>query len=124
MPSVSSRTEVMCESIMHGLDVMQHTIDSLGELIAYGIVHGVLLKGSKMMLKLWCHPLAIASAVAYKTYKILDAIFLQHREKQNMYPDPKKHCNYMSLNYIDKLMLWFKQADAMDNVLGDAKNKS
>lgn len=122
MPSVGNRTEAICESIIHGLDVMIHTVDSMSKFMTFAFVHGVLIKGCKLLLKMWFEPLALAGAGAYTLFKIIDALFIQRREKKNTYPDPKKNCKYMNLSYVDRWMLWLKQADALDNVMGSAKN--
>lgn len=108
---------------MHGLDVMQHSVDSMSALITYGFLHGIILKTMKLLLKVWYNPLLIPSIHAYKIFKILKAIFIQRRERRKTYPDPKKHCHYVNLSYVDKLMLWFKQADAIDDVIGSLHNK-
>lgn len=100
---------------------MQHTIDSEIEFMTVAFIHGVLIKGAKLMLKVWWEPLAYAGLILYSIFKTLDALFLIRRERKNMYPDPKKHCHYMNLSYVDKWVLWLKQADALDTLIGQNK---
>lgn len=117
MPAVSKRTEIICDYVIHGFDVMQYTTDNQFEFWTLAFVHGVIIKGLKLIVKLYYAPLAYAGVFLYSLFKTTDLLYLQRRERKFLYPDPKKHCQYVNLSYVDRYMMWLKQADQMDKIL-------
>lgn len=121
---MANRIEALCESLIHGLEIMEYTVDDMVAFITFAIVHGLIIKGVKVLIKFWYVPLAYAVIVLYSIFKVIDAIFIHYREMKNAYADPKKHCRYVQESYTDRWMAWLKQARAVDTVLSDRKSKS
>lgn len=116
---MSKRVESICHSAIHGLEIIQHNVDSMMEFMTFAVVHGVLIKGVKVLIKLLYVPMAYGVAILYSVYKVIDALFLHNREKKKSIVDPKKHCNFVNKSYGDAFMEWFKSSDAISKTIQD-----
>lgn len=123
MPALGNRTHEICEAIVNGLDVMANTVDSFKEFATYAVVHGLCIKGVKLMIKLmFVHWVAFGILILYKIYKTFDAIFIHRREKRYYIPDPKAHCNYMNQSYVDVFMNWLKASQQIEKATSPQAN--
>lgn len=115
MPSLNNRVDIMCEYTMNGLDIMEHMVDNNNKFKYYAVIDGLFIKGIKVVIKFMYLPLAYAVVVFYSLYKFFDAIFLQRRELRYYIADPKRHCKYYNLSYVDKFNRWLKSSLQIDS---------
>lgn len=112
IPSLANRTEWICQTALRGLDVMLSTVDSFKDFATYAVIHGILLKGLKMALKLMlAHEIVFAALIAYKVFKLIDAIFIQNREKKFFQADPNFHCRYTKESIGKAFSRWVKSSE-------------
>lgn len=120
---MANRSDVMCDAIINGLDIMAHTVDSFVEFATFAIVHGLLIKGAKLLIKvLFVHWVAYGVLVLYSLYKFFDAIFIQRRENRYFIADPKLHCQFVNLSYADRFMLWLKGTSQIDRAVNPQRS--
>lgn len=123
MPAIGNRTEAMCETIINGLDVMAHTVDSFTQFATFAVVHGLIIKGAKLTIKLiFVHWVAYGVLVLYSLYKFFDAIFIQRRENRFFIADPKLHCHFVNLSYADNFNLWLKGTSQIDKAANSQRD--
>lgn len=96
---------------------MEHMVDNFVQFGSYAIIHGLFIKGAKVLIKLAYLPLAYAVLALYSLYKFFDAIFLQRRELKYYIADPKRHCKYYNESYVDKFNRWLKSSLQIDSTM-------